>query len=362
MLLLAILTVVAVSDYSDAEEMSTEELRRNKLLFDRLPPIRQQSMRKLDHDLHELPEPVQEQLNRVLERYSIWLSRLDEQDRQRVLTAAGVDRLNEIQQIRERQWEAGLPKAWRDDIAKNPDQRTERIAYYRKLEQQFEEEWLLIERNWDDLRQNKMPLPFFADEFKRELAAYLERLRPLLSPADLARLAVAEQRLQTPEYIQGARIFVDLSDRFPLLPGPATGPKSFSELPRDVQQFLERHALTATKDTNFPGHGRWPDYAIAVSELVARKNLRLPTELGPCRPNQFVVPLPVSIEKLERAILRVKPKDRERLQQAEGHWPDYPRLIMALAKQNQFAISGWTLPGPLEKWEQFRTGKKKLKK
>ncbi|VTS07372.1 hypothetical protein [Tuwongella immobilis] len=354
--MLGVATQLVSADGSDIEE-----LRRNKALFDRLSASRQQQIRKLDADLHELPQPELDSLNTLLDRYAVWLSRLDEADRQRVMSQTGNARLAVIQELREKQWEQGLPAAWRAELAKNPHQRAEKLAAYRRMQQQFNDDWAMVIRNWDDLRQNRMPLPILTEEFRRDLVAHLELLRPQLSANELARLTTAEQRLQAGDWIVGARMIVDLSDRHPLIPGPLTGPKQYSELPKDVQQFLDQKGLTAAREPNFPGVGRWPDYAVAVSELVARKNLRLPTELGPCRPNQFSPPINAWIDRLERVTLKGKTKDRERLQQAEGHWPDYPRVVLQLAKQHQIVFPGWTLPGPLEKWERFRTGKKKKK-
>jgi hypothetical protein len=53
--------------------------------------------------------------------------------------------------------------------------------------------------------------------------------------------------------------------------------------------------------------------------------------------------------------------DLEALNKAQGNWPEYPRMIVDLAKKHKLHIPGWTLPGQQQQWDKLRTGKPRLK-
>lgn len=344
-----------------AQDADTDEMRRNLALFERLPAGRQQQVRELDRMLHALPEPNRDPLLAVLDRYAVWLSRLDDADRQRVLSATGAGRVEAIRAIREEQWLRSLSRAARERVAAaGPDGRAAVVAELQKAEHAFEDDWSLAARNWEDLRLNRLPLPFLNEDFRKELSAYTARLRGALTPDEAARLDRAEEALAAGDFLPAGRALTDLSDRHPLVPVPPDGPKTFDDLPPEVRQFLLERKLSHAKDATFPGHGRWPAYALAVADLAARRGLRLPRELGPAKVAQFP---PAMRPPLERAAKFVRTKaDADRLTQAEGKWPEYPRALLALARAANQPVPGWTLPGPPDKWDRFRPAKRKLQK
>ena len=45
------------------------------------------------------------------------------------------------------------------------------------------------------------------------------------------------------------------------------------------------------------------------------------------------------------------------LQRASGKWPEYPKMIMELARNNRLQVPGWTLPGAPQNWDRFRAAK-----
>src|SRR5262245_48368529 len=65
-----------------------QRLQRDWAAFRELPPPRQQQMRELDQQLHALEAPVQQRLLNTAERYADWHTRLPDDDRKRVDSAA----------------------------------------------------------------------------------------------------------------------------------------------------------------------------------------------------------------------------------------------------------------------------------
>jgi len=47
-------------------------------------------------------------------------------------------------------------------------------------------------------------------------------------------------------------------------------------------------------------------------------------------------------------------RDMQRLKEAEGRWPEYPRTVMDLAKLYKLSVPGWTLPDQKDFWDKFR--------
>jgi hypothetical protein len=112
--------------------------------------------------------------------------------------------------------------------------------------------------------------------------------------------------------------------------------------------------------------GRWPDYAIEITKLCAASNGRyvLKEPLGDCRKDQMPKEVIDFLDRRLEPALRRQPNGAaqwDALKKAEGHWPDYPKMIVDLAKQLNEPIPGWTLPGPRNTWDRFRPNKGKLK-
>jgi hypothetical protein len=100
--------------------------------------------------------------------------------------------------------------------------------------------------------------------------------------------------------------------------------------------------------------GKWPDYAIAVTELVRGKGT-MPEELGPARLKEMPEAVREFVEKKLLPVL--KPHEKEQLKAAEGHWPDYPRALLDLAHAHALTVPVMPhLPEYLERLRQSVTG------
>jgi len=137
------------------------------------------------------------------------------------------------------------------------------------------------------------------------------------------------------------------------LPGPATGPKHFNELPKENQEPL-RALKPAQRFALQLSEGKWPEFALRVVEMAKRNNIDLPRALGPSSPAEFSPAIRDFISKSLEPVLG--PEEKKRLKAAENHWPAYPRVILNLARQHHLSVPGMTLPGPPEYWEKFRIG------
>ena len=105
-----------------------------------------------------------------------------------------------------------------------------------------------------------------------------------------------------------------------------------------------------------------PEFAIELSKYCQKNKLTLPVPLGDCRKDQMPAEV---IQYLDKTLEPARRKtdagkvDLETLQKAQGIWPDYPKLIVELAKKHKLPIPGWTLPGPPQIWDRVRAGKPK---
>src|SRR5438874_1623147 len=159
-------------------EPGPDELERNRRLLERwksdpehyrrllqdlrafwdLPPERQEALRRLDRELHEADSSTQQRLWAVLERYRLWLERLPETDRERVLNAPDKEqRLRVIKEFRERQWVDRLPLRLRNELLTiDPDKRAARIADDRREGRQSRQ---LLQRLHPRLPAGSPPAP-----------------------------------------------------------------------------------------------------------------------------------------------------------------------------------------------------------
>ena len=172
-------------------------------------------------------------------------------------------------------------------------------------------------------------------------------LKPQLNAEEREHLKALEGKW--PYY---ARLVLELSEKHPLkLPGPATGPIKHNELPKEYQAVLPTPANVgkAHREALKSGNGKWPEYAIAVTEIVRPKNPTL-TPLGPSKPADFAAPVKLFIEKDLLPMLTVKEKDD--LQKTEGRWPEYPRTLLELAGKHGLEVPQMRLPNAADWWEK----------
>lgn len=169
--------------------------RRDEEAFLALPPDRQEALRQLDRTLYEDDPASAARLRRALDRYARWRARLPEADRRRIDAAPDVGaRLLIIKQIRERQWLARLPKAYRDELGrlKGPA-RADRVAEIRRQQRKERQAWAeafparLRGTNLPDTPADRALLDFALYELTPD-----ERLALHLRPSDPA----ARERLK----------------------------------------------------------------------------------------------------------------------------------------------------------------------
>jgi hypothetical protein len=187
-------------------------------------------------------------------------------------------------------------------------------------------------------------------ELPPEVQGYVKKaLEPHLSEREKERLRKAEGRWSA----LGPTLLA-LSDAHPLLPPLPRGPVThYNALPEEARRLLPRPYLERTGQ--WPKlhrlEGRWPEYALAVAELLRRESSS-PPPLGASRPGELP---PYTQAFLRRRLWpRLSSEDKGRLVRAEGRWPDYPHLLLELARKHHLRVPGMTLPGPRDVWENAR--------
>jgi hypothetical protein len=317
--------------------------------FTQLPAERQDRLRKLDEQLHDTDSITQKRMWGVIERYAAWYDRQPEADQRRIDKATDrYGRLQVVKELREEQWLARQPLKVRDDIAKlAADKRHDEIVKQRKDERQRFTAWMRAMKVRPDGSAQAHPTkPVRASDFPPEGALFInEVLKPQLTPEDREHLRLLEGKW--PYY---ARLVLELSDKEkykPRLPGP-TGPVNFDKLPSAYQKFLGNR--TELPDKVRKATGKWPDFAIEVTEAARQKDLTL-SPLGPAHPNDFAPPLKQFIETTLPAKLSAKEKDE--LQKAEGRWPEYPAAVGDLAKKHGLEVPLMQMPKAGEWWDNL---------
>jgi hypothetical protein len=140
-----------------------------------------------------------------------------------------------------------------------------------------------------------------------------------------------------------------LSEKHPIpFPGPI-GPVRINDVPPPLGNHLKNAGRLRDLRSQ---EGRWPEFGVALRKLPQWTRFPLPERLTPSAPHQFPEPVEKFIPDLET---KLSPHERQRLADAEGKWPEYPKLLLELARKRAMVIPGMTLPGPRELWEAART-------
>jgi hypothetical protein len=323
-------------------------LQRDGSQFVALATDKQEKLRQFDRELHEEYDPeTQYRLWASLERYVVWLDQLPEADRQQILSITDKqERIKTIKLKREQQWLARLPAKEREELEKlSDDERPTAIARLYQQELQRRQKWLVALKLRPDLR----PRPNRAkklEEFPAEVTTFVNgSLLPMLHYEEKEKLSKAQ------EWPLLALMILELSEKHPvLLPANGQGQiKDFRQLPAETKQSLQKQGKSLEKHKD---SGRWPDYALAVTELAARHN-HVIKPLGACKPAEFPTDTEAFIK--DELIPVLTAGEMEHLRQTEGQWPAYPKLLHELAKKYNLVIPGMSLPGPRELWESART-------
>jgi hypothetical protein len=339
-------------------------VRHNLAVFLALPPDRQESLRKLDRELQDEPTHQRARLERVMERYGDWLERLPDADRENILSAPDrKTRLQRIREIRERHWQARLPKAVQDKLAKAPQaERPEMVKKLRQEELDSRLDWIIAQRNWDMLFRNPGGLPTRLDMFSEDTRAGFEQsVRPLLSRDQEKQLKDAEGKW--PRY---PRLFVELVDSHPYSVLGPIGPLNFKDV-KELSLPAPIHAALAS-DGKVQGRlkeveGKWPDYGAVLRDslkemrrkppfLLMKNWPALPGKFTPARPADFSPSVATFIDK--KLVPALSDDEVFQLKKAEGDWPAYPKMIVDLARKHNLQVPG--LPSRLDSptWERYR--------
>jgi hypothetical protein len=340
-------------------------LRRQYAWFQKQDAARQQQFRRLHAEFNQLPPEEQTHLTRVMQAYNAWLARLPDADRQRLLAApTSAERLDEIKKIREREWVDTLPKPYRDEYAAlEPDTRHEKVQQWRAEDAERREEWALAQRNWTENPPGKIP-PVLQGEGLRALDAFVAHLSENLTDAE--RKTLDEARTESVDggnYFAYPRQIVRLGDQHPIFPWKEVGPKDWKSLPDDVTESLRKQDQAHfDKPADFPKElrkvqGRWPEFAAELVGYCKSHDLTLPGQFGSARKSEMPAELVPAINSLEEKLRKQGESGKAELKaldDAQGKWPDYPRLLVELARKHLAPLPGWTLPGAQGFWDRHR--------
>jgi hypothetical protein len=322
-------------------------LKADLQAFRALPPERQASLRQLDRELHEQDPVIRTQLWHVMDRYAAWLDRLPPEQRARVLEApTSAERLRVIHDLREQEWEERLPKARRDQLAKAPpERRPALLADFRQEERERRLEWQ-FNAGAPELPGWRMPPTGLADLPPGVHAYVTVSLSPLLDAEEKERL----RKVEGPAF---GRTLLELVEKHPTgWPGPAVEPTRPKDLPRELQDFVKELRGPAKRKIRLV-EGSWPYFAMMVTEEYrAAHHGTMPQELGPCRPGEFAPALQRFLK--DDLPPKLGEREKQRLATAEGHWPEYPREVLQLARHHGLRVPGLIPPGPRGYWERLR--------
>jgi hypothetical protein len=332
-------------------------------LFRSYSAARRQQLRTLHQNLTALPREEQDRLIRVLEAYAGWLARLPEKLRKEVLDAPTADaRLAAVRQVRNRQWEEALPGPQRDklNLTTKADERIRLVKEWRDQERDRQLEWRLAARQWAAISEKKKPWPFSDETLAKDVEAFVtSAFKPdaavsRLTAGELAKLRSLQAATgQNAAWIPYGAYVLQLADRYPqYLPEPPTGPPvtEVEQLSPKVLAELRKAALPKQKYRLVLG--KWPEFALAIAR--DQKDLRPvlgDKPLGPCAPGDFT---PQLNEFLAIDLVpKLRPDEARRLKTQEGKWPEYPKLMIELAKAKDLSVPGVTLPGKPSLWAKY---------
>jgi hypothetical protein len=291
-----------------------------------------------------------------LERYTLWLESLPADQRREILRTTDLqERLRRIKAVFDSTELNRLYPDERASLGKVPageGQERKKMELLRQ-EEERRRDWLIAFRNLETGTDHRSSLADYPPPVRQFVNLYLH---PQLSRDEEQRFKQAEGH-----WPLFPRTLVELSDRHPIrLPGPARGPSRFDDLPEELRNRLNKQ-LTNENRPIFnrlrASEGRWPEYAMMVTQVAEVRKIELPKQLGPSTPTEFSVPILRFVREKLRPVL--KQEERTRLEAAEGKWPLYPRTLLELASKHQMKIPGESarlvLPAaPSEPWDRYR--------
>jgi hypothetical protein len=259
----------------------------------------------------------------------------------------------------QQRWQEQLPQAQREELQKlesQPNKHEARLQELFQEEHKRDQEWQVTIREWDSNAQRQQKIISQVQALRLEIEAYVdEALLPMLTPQERSRLRRVQETMKTKGQWQPfLRTLVALSDKHPIkLPGPSTGPSRFEELPSAVQKLLPdlRNPRPQLAERSQKVEGHWPEYAIFVHQIGNRRKAPIPA-LGPTRPVEFAAAIRDFING--KLIPALDAEEKAKLMAALGQWPQYPRVVLNLARAHHLQVPLMGLPGPHDLWDSFR--------
>jgi hypothetical protein len=194
---------------ADSAEDHRERLKEYLAAYRRLSPAAKEQVRQLDKDLQNEEGAERTRLLGVMERYTLWLSRLSDADRARVSAApAGPERLQVVSEIRDQQWLDNLPPARKEFMAKaSAAERTEMLRRWRTEDHERQQN-----RAWELQTAQDMLIPGQPErrkQFHELVVKYVKSdLEPKLGPNEKANLQKFASRGGTSSYAYLHRVWV----------------------------------------------------------------------------------------------------------------------------------------------------------
>lgn len=357
----------------DANEVSPAPVRLDRPLaaelqarrfeeFRSLAPKRRQEIVALDRQFRELPEAERDRLGGVLEDYAVWIDRLPDPLRAEVLSAPGRDeRFAAVETVLVKERIESLPAEKRQKLRLITDanEKASLLKGWFDEEQEQRQEWHLAARQWQAIKDGKRPWPFADESLRKEIERFVKTVFKVESNA--TRLTTEESRRlefirketeRDRAWFQYGAVLLELADRHPSLPETREGVPitQLDQLPKTIQTELSRKPLVFQNRIR-PTIGKWPDFALSINAENRVQKLGTLPSLGPCRPGEFREPVEQFLtETLQSKLTPVQILDLKRL---EGHWPEYPRKMLELAKLHDLSVPGVTLPGSPQLWQQY---------
>ncbi len=361
-----------IENLDKKELVSTSTEKQLSDLFKKFPNTRQQQLRELDQQFQNLPTSERDQLGQVLESYAVWLDRLPDPDRKDVLVAASSDaRLEKVRLLRNKQWRESHTQAVQKKLATAAtlEERSQFIETQKKTESARRDQWSLARRQWELHHgpDRKNPWPFSDPVLTKQVDDYIKtvfkadlttKFEPKSDAMRLSREEFSDLRMRQEaakkegDWSLYGLLLYQLAERHPYLPEPGTGKPLVD--PVSLPQSFRREAnLKGILNKRLSTRGKWPEFALELAEDAKKASIPVPVSFGPCRSGEFAESVNTFLK--DSLFPQLDSNQIESLKKAEGKWPEYPKLIIALARDPKIdlPIPGVTLPGQPSLWVQY---------
>ncbi|MEZ6139579.1 MAG: hypothetical protein R3B84_03315 [Zavarzinella sp.] len=332
-------------------------LRRQLAFLLSLPVERQQQLQAIDQQFRELDAGDQEHHKEILKIFNQWLNSLPVENQKKIREAPTNEvKLGIIQQLREKDFLSQLPERQRTEVQALPaDIRGQKLAEIRTTASQNEQHWAITSRFWLDVRDGRTN-NLIPRDLRPQIDALIKNLLPMVNSKEAADL---DQLQRGDEETLALLVkLIELTEKYPILPG-GVGPANFADLSPENQEYLRTHDQNFGGPPDSPIQGRAetkdlkraenkrPRFGEELAKYLRKKKLTLPQPLGPTNRTEMPAMLQPAISNLERVLAKNQTNRLEELRAAEGKWPEYPKLVLELARQQKIHLPGVMLPGIL---------------